>query len=816
MTELIPCGGGGKEVGWNEVGKSGKMLARVLVSTYALPDGVRIRLKHRENCPNSGRDDDIFQFIEEANPRVVSEFNVVLRGILGIIGCVECGVDKSTSAGILFNHSQDSSFAPSTQMTESYVSVDSPSASAVSSWGNSTILDRLPSSERALYKNYKDDRSSDEDYGKRRKEKRVVDVAMTLEDGKNTEGNGIGNSRYAGVVEVPATATKKEEGKERGGPPKFQGLKLTKEEIESTPTEDTQITLPSTVSYERASVDEALLSAINEMECGQYVPGIEEEDESMKGIVGGESEGEEMGSTLSDHDKIRRLERLVSDLREENDVTNDRLEEIVESIKNGSLGCEKCKVSKGKALAAPIVPYVPQMKVVKVEKRDKGKAVERVSGGKQAGSVTPLDVPSYKSAVGNFLAEKPKKITYAGKAVEGNKEGFTVVVGKAERKKGTRKAEVKHDNVPPVKERHLKVRFTGKRGVRHILPEGVSTESVRSELNKTLKELNVEGYFSTANANRWGDIELTLARTRAIDIVNTGNAMTEALEGLGLKEFSFVRDTPKVMLYVAMVPLKKGGFGQDWSPEDWSGENAFDTLAADIENSNPGVFIRARPSWVGKLHVMKSRKQSTAGLKILCETNQTTREILGRKEPKILIGGRLRFCRVWRDSNSSILCDKCCNVGHSIAECKDEPVCRWCRKHHLSSEHKCLIVDCPAPKGAPCMHCRKVCFLCDDNSHYTGFRECSVLRDRTSVPRFGPATPIEGDNTSANGVNDRSRNRFKITDQERRKTPLCEQVLEAENQGERSRIPRTRRSASSPPANKSTEETEEKVPQLLK
>jgi len=122
---------------------------------------------------------------------------------------------------------------------------------------------------------------------------------------------------------------------------------------------------------------------------------------------------------------------------------------------------------------------------------------------------------------------------------------------------------------------------------------------------------------------------------------------------------------------------------------------------------------------------MKGRKQTTAGMILLCKENECLKEMLKTDEPKVLVTGRKRFCRIWREKTDTSLCDQCCTVGHTFPECKGKPVCRSCRKEHLSTEHKCPIVDCPAPKGVACMHCRRMCNLCESDAHYTGFR--SVL-----------------------------------------------------------------------------------------
>jgi len=135
-------------------------------------------------------------------------------------------------------------------------------------------------------------------------------------------------------------------------------------------------------------------------------------------------------------------------------------------------------------------------------------------------------------------------------------------------------------------------------------------------------------------------------------------------------------------------------------------------MIADIARSNLGIHVEARPSWVGKLNIMKKMKQTTASMILLCEENEYLRGKLGKVEPKVLVAGRKRVCRVWREKTDTSICDTCCTVGHTLPECKGQPVCRWCRKEHLSTQHKCPIVDWLAPKGVACIHWRRMCNLC--------------------------------------------------------------------------------------------------------
>ena len=138
-----------------------------------------------------------------------------------------------------------------------------------SSWPSS--LD-IGSSERNLYKGFKTDRSSDEDYSPPerviRKLEERKDTPMNLGDNKKTEKTGMGDSKHATTKDVSATpevTNKRVNRFERGS---------VKDSIEDEPIIETQITLPLTVSYGGSSINEALFEAIGEMESGQVIPAV--------------------------------------------------------------------------------------------------------------------------------------------------------------------------------------------------------------------------------------------------------------------------------------------------------------------------------------------------------------------------------------------------------------------------------------------------------------------------------------------------------------------------------------------------------------
>ena len=251
-----------------------------------------------------------------------------------------------------------------------------------------------------------------------------------------------------------------------------------------------------------------------------------------------------------------------------------------------------------------------------------------------------------------------------------------------------------------------------------------------------------------------------------------------------------MRDTSKLKLNVAMVPLNRRG-ARDWDVEAGKSENAFDEMVADIKSGNPGRYVCTRLSWVGTLGLMQERKYKMVGLTILCVETKDLKRMMGASELRLWVGGRKRFCSIWRVRSDTIICNRSWMVGQSLSECKATPEYRWCSKNHLSTNHKCTIVDSGAPKGIACMHCWKIFNLCESSNHFTGFTKCKVLRGMGSnLPRYGKATPVEADNTSAEGVHDQSRNRFRQTSWLVREMPVDKLVCNHEVKGDRMSQPK--------------------------
>ena len=138
---------------------------------------------------------------------------------------------------------------------------------------------------------------------------------------------------------------------------------------------------------------------------------------------------------------------------------------------------------------------------------------------------------------------------------------------------------------------------------------------------RKLKEKKV--YFSIAKLNRFGDILLTLMNNKVEDIHHYLTALRKELERM---------ESQKVRIFVLMVLLASAGNGT-WSSSDWDDKNPFRSMSNEIEHSNIGVTLTAKPSLVGKLQKFHQRKQSTAGLLLVVDMISEIRTLMSRKYP---------------------------------------------------------------------------------------------------------------------------------------------------------------------------------------
>ena len=227
-------------------------------------------------------------------------------------------------------------------------------------------------------------------------------------------------------------------------------------------------------------------------------------------------------------------------------------------------------------------------------------------------------------------------------------------------------------------------------------------------------------------------------------------------------------------IFVKIVPLARARKGS-WSPTDWESEDAFRSMASNIEQSNMGITLAAKPSWVGKLEKFHQRKQSTASIPLVVELNPEVTATMAKNTPRIIISGKARICRPGREENNNVLCLRCIKIGHVRAGCRAEPVCKYSRKDHVSTEHRCTVTGCPNTE-ATCKHYQVWCMQCACSEHMTGNNECPAMRNGSSSPnRLGPNTPLISDPTSVTDVADSTINRERKKTRTGRGTPRIDQ-----------------------------------------
>jgi len=421
---------------------------------------------------------------------------------------------------------------------------------------------------------------------------------------------------------------------------------------------------------------------------------------------------------------MERVEKRILDLLEEVDELKDQIVDL--KIELESRPQQTRETPRDTKPAIPIPVPIPSTK------KNKGKE-RMVEQTKKTGNVTatvPPAKPTYEKGFAAGTSEASSCCRVAADA-NGTKE-FSIVRGRKRFEKKKSVAVIETSNIKEL-ERHLKIRYNTARGVVTKLPDGVNPETVRNRLNECLRNLNErKAYFSKASVNRFGDVLLSLRDTKVEDIPHYLPALGEELESMGLEDFRFERDAEKVKIFVGMVPLARAG-KESWSPLDWEHKNAFRSMANDIEQSNMGITLAAKPSWVGKLGKFHQRQQSTAGILLVVEMSPEVRKMMAKDTPRIIVSGKPRICRTWREENNSVLCTRCMKIGHVGAGCKAEPVCKYCRKNHVSTEHRCTVTGCPNTERG-CKHYQTWCMQCECNEHMTGHRGCPAIRKSSSSP----------------------------------------------------------------------------------
>ena len=595
-----------------------------------------------------------------------------------------------------------------------------------------------------------------------------VDTAMLLDDGRNTNATGLGDSQHA-VLESSLPS----QGLERSPP---------------------LVSLPPMAS----SVNLDMMDALDDIAAGRSSPmsdgsstddnvpvpflrGRKDVDYDNLGQVAGDiqalADGYEavrslleriLGEKLVLEECVERQGRWITDL-----------EEQVDEMRRGEFAFPPPLFNGNKQAARAPVPGAP-----KRTPAGPAKPVVPVTPARSEVSSRPRGPPPVPS--------QTRPVAVAGPAACAAGTWVDVVKRKAPR--GLKPAPVAKPSptarAPPsaspspitTRERHITLRFATRKTV--VLPAGVSAETVRTQMNAYLanqpkvggsspyiKEARLRAdvgcIYATLTAHSFGQIEGMLA-----------GCHTVLVRDLGLPDFVFARDTAKIKVLVIGVPLADTGRGSIWRVEDWTNDKVYDGLRLDVERSNPGMFTAGRPNILGSIHAMKENKATTCQIRLILEK---TPEVDGAlRTGKMFLRGANRGIRLWTDHRPAQVCHNCMQLGHISTMCAAPPRCRLCRGSHRTAQHLCPALNCPGGQGEACEHTVHICMLCESSGHYTGYDRCPALRATPeAAPPRAQGSPLAGDAGSVSGIADRNRNRFNTRSRNRRRpTPPGEMAVD--------------------------------------
>jgi len=644
----------------------------------------------------------------------------------------------------------------------------------------------------------------------------VRDTPMDLGGGSNTDGTGIGDSRYATDAQ-PRSVTRS-----------------------LSPTYSSLPALPLTMSYRSPSqVDVALLSGLEDIRSGNAVP-LSSSPSSSHGSVTSSWDSDEASmvdgcrayALVGGKETYGSLEEVAADIQRLGKQYNNSLDEIIslkEEIKllkavvarlegdtvaheaeltigrgepvwssretiRGSVRAEAAKRINGDVTTSPppadvgVASSSGSKKVALEESPNTGFVVVDRKGtrGRKANRrrKTPVTVPAAVAIPAPVPVAVPVSVALTGAAMysrvavapppppvpyttrPGHHVRSRLVTSSPSAVVTSGPSRTRVPTSSPAlnaRERHVTMRFDA--GKRTELP--VTREAICIRMNQALSNLGkVSGktpYIREARSKlEIGCIFLTMAEHTATQVWDRLERCRSILFWeLGpscLTNFVFHKDVAKVKVLVSGVPLAPTGRGSVWKPEDWTGDRTCDGLRTDIEDSNPGVITAGRPNMLGSVYAIKQAGATSCGIRFTLERNDASDKVLS--SGRVFLFGKSRNARFFEEHRSAPVCNKYLQVGHVEILCAFPPRCRFCFGDHLSKSYRCGQLNCPGENGQSCSHTVRRCMLCERSDHFTGYNRCPVVFASGSSPApAGARSPILADDTSVTGVSDRSLNR---------------------------------------------------------
>ena len=521
----------------------------------------------------------------------------------------------------------------------------------------------------------------------------VRDTPMDLGGGSNTDGTGIGDSRYATDAQ-----------------PRSAGRSLSPC---ADPTFSSLPALPHTMTYRSPSrVDAALLRGLEDIRSGDAVPLSSSPSSSCGSVVsssdsddGSMVDGCRVDGLVGGKETYGSLEEVAADIQRLGKQQNNCLEEII-SLK-GEIKLLKAVIAR---LEGYTVAHKAELTIGRGEpvwsSREniwgsvRAEAAKRMNGGVTA-SLPPADVRVASSS-------GSKKVAFD----ESPDTDYVVVDRKDSR---GRRANRRRRN-----------KVAGPAAAAYPAPVPVPAAVPASSL-----PTGAAMYGRVAAAPPPPPVPYTTrpgrqVRSRMVAsspaaVVNPGPSRTrvptsspspdaherQVTMGFDAGKQTQLLVTPKAIRIRMNQTLSNLGKVSDKTPYI---REARSKLEIGCIYLKPAEHTAGRPNMLGSVFAMKQAGAASCGIRFTVDRNVASDGILS--PGRVFLFGKYRNSRFFEEYRSALVCNKFLQVGHVEMLCAFPPGCRFCFGDHLSKSHRCGQLNCPGENGQSCCHTVRRCMLC--------------------------------------------------------------------------------------------------------
>jgi len=179
-----------------------------------------------------------------------------------------------------------------------------------------------------------------------------------------------------------------------------------------------------------------------------------------------------------------------------------------------------------------------------------------------------------------------------------------------------------------------------------------------------LKEAHLSGdigsIFMTFSEHSAQQVEGLLEKVQAV-----------LMRDFALPDFSFARDTLRVKILVAGVPLANTDSGSVWKLEDWTNDKVYDGLGTDLKRFNAGIVTVGQPNIIRSIHGIRAWGAASCAVGVVVEKDASSNAAL--RSTCLCIRRGNRVCRLWTEHTPARVCINCLMFGHISPFCASLP-----------------------------------------------------------------------------------------------------------------------------------------------